>query len=102
MQKSEVYAIGMFSPNKFKTAQEANIVCAGILHRLEKDTLTKSHYSLSQEGVLQTAQNQIVVPKKLRKAILQKVHDTKVGGHKGKDKTLEMLKQHFWWPKCNH
>lgn len=87
-----MFVKGTLSPNEFKTAQEADTMCAGILHKLNKDKLTSSQYSLSKDGVLQIAQNQIVVPKRLRKLIIQAVHDTKIGGRREKEKTLEMIK----------
>lgn len=76
-----MYVTSIFSSKKI--AQEIDTMCPKILDILNKDTLTKSQYSLSREGVLKTAQNQVVAPKKLRKAIQQDLHDTKVGRHKG-------------------
>jgi len=28
-------------------------------------------------------------------------HDTKVAGHMGQDKTIELIRRNFWWPKMN-
>jgi len=28
-------------------------------------------------------------------------HDTKVAGHRGQDKTIELIRRNFWWPKMN-
>ena len=34
-------------------------------------------------------------------AILESEHDTKVAGHMGQDKTIELVRRNFWWPKMN-
>lgn len=39
----------------------------------------------------------LVVPDKLKHEILQHCHDDKVGGHLGKDKTIQRIKQNFIW-----
>jgi len=33
--------------------------------------------------------------------ILKSEHDTKVAGHMGQDKTTELIRRNFWWPKMN-
>jgi len=33
--------------------------------------------------------------------ILKSEHDTKVAGHMGQDKTTELIRRKFWWPKMN-
>ena len=37
----------------------------------------------------------------LIQAILESEHDTKVAGHMGQDKTIELIWQNFCWPKMN-
>ena len=37
----------------------------------------------------------------LIRAILESEHDTKVAGHMGQDKTIELIRRNFWWPKMN-
>jgi transposase InsO family protein len=39
--------------------------------------------------------------KGLRRRILESEHDTKVAGHMGQDKTLELIRRNFWWPKMD-
>ena len=33
--------------------------------------------------------------------ILESEHDTKVAGHMGQDKTIELIRRNFWWPKMD-
>jgi len=33
--------------------------------------------------------------------ILESEHNTKVAGHMGQDKTIELIRRNFWWPKMN-
>jgi len=33
--------------------------------------------------------------------ILESEHDTKVAGHMGQDKTIELIRRNFWWPQMN-
>lgn len=41
---------------------------------------------------------QLYVPAAMRKAILSEHHNTKIVGHLGRDKTLELLGRRFYWP----
>jgi len=41
------------------------------------------------------------VPEELVQEILESEHDTKVAGHLGQDKTIELIRRYFWWPKIN-
>ena len=36
-----------------------------------------------------------------KKLILQSEHNTKIAGHMGQDKTIELIRRNFWWPKMN-
>ena len=40
----------------------------------------------------------LYVPKGLQQAIMQSEHDSRVAGHFGQDKTIELIKRNFWWP----
>lgn len=42
---------------------------------------------------------QWVVPKKQRKEILHHLHDGPLGAHLGENKTLEKLRERFYWPR---
>ncbi|XP_077121832.1 uncharacterized protein LOC143776382 isoform X1 [Ranitomeya variabilis] len=42
----------------------------------------------------------IYVPEVVRLQILKLVHDSKLAGHRGVQKTQEFLSRFFWWPTC--
>ena len=42
---------------------------------------------------------QILVPPSLRQLIVKQAHDSALAGHGGTFKTMERIKQEFWWPK---
>jgi len=37
----------------------------------------------------------------LKNLILESEHDTRIAGHMGQDKTIELIRRNFWWPKMN-
>ena len=39
-----------------------------------------------------------VVPKDNKETILHKAHDSKMAGHRGYQKTLEIIQRNYWWP----
>jgi len=41
----------------------------------------------------------IYVPKAMRSKVLKSEHDSKVAGHFGRDRTLELINRNFFWPK---
>jgi len=41
------------------------------------------------------------VPAELVPQVMESEHDTKVAGHMGQDKTIELIQRNFWWPKMN-
>jgi len=41
------------------------------------------------------------VLEELIQKVLESEHDTKVAGHMGQDKTIELVRRNFWWPKMN-
>ena len=50
-----------------------------------------------EEGLLHY-KKRLYVPQALRERILNSEHDSKVAGHFGQDKTLELVRRNFWWP----
>jgi len=53
------------------------------------------------ENDLLYRRNLLWVPKGLVQMVLESEHDTKVAGHMGQDKTIELIRRNFWWPKMN-
>jgi len=41
---------------------------------------------------------QLIAPKEIREQIVQDIHEGVAGGHLGQDKTLNHLKEWFYWP----
>lgn len=40
----------------------------------------------------------LVAPYKVKSEILKPLHDSRVSGHLGRDKTLDSVKRRFFWP----
>jgi len=53
------------------------------------------------ENDLLYQRNLLWVPKGLVQKVMESEHDTKVAGHMGQDKTIELIRRNFWWPKMN-
>jgi len=56
---------------------------------------------LSCKDNLLYLQNLLWVPKGLVQEIMESEHDTKVAGHMGQGKTIELIRRNFWWPKMD-
>jgi len=56
---------------------------------------------LSCEKDILYRRNLLWVPEGLVQRIMESEHDTKVAGHMGQDKTIELIRRNFWWPKMN-
>ena len=56
---------------------------------------------LSCENDILYRRNLLGVPSGLIQRILESEHDTKVAGHMGQDKTIELIRRNFWRPKMN-
>jgi len=41
------------------------------------------------------------VPEGLVQKILESKHDTRIAGHMGQDKMIELIRRNFWWPEMN-
>ena len=41
------------------------------------------------------------VPNDMVQRVMESEHNTKVAGHMGQDKTIELIRGNFWWPKMN-
>jgi hypothetical protein len=60
------------------------------------------NHFLVQEGFL-FKNNRLCIPQcSLRRAIIQEVHGGGLAGHFGRDKTLALVQENFFWPKLAH
>jgi len=46
-------------------------------------------------------QEKLWIPAGTVQRVMESEHDTKVAGHMGQDKTIELVRRNFWWPKMN-
>jgi hypothetical protein len=67
---------------------------------LEKNE-ENSHDTLRQEERVLYHRTRLWVPCGIRTSVLESEHDSKVAGHRGQDKTKELIRRNFWWPKMN-
>ena len=56
---------------------------------------------LSCENNLLYRRNLLWIPTGLVQKVMESEHDTKVAGHMGQDKTIELIRRNFWWPRMN-
>ena len=61
------------------------------------DRKVRSIMEIKQELLYQ--KGMLWVPEELVQGVLESEHDTKVTGHMGQDKTIELIRQNFWWQK---
>ena len=52
----------------------------------------------SEDGVLYR-KGRHRVPRDMVPSVLRSEHDSKIAGHFGQDKTIELVRRNFWWPK---
>ena len=57
-------------------------------------------YWLWEGTVDSQARLQLIVPKKQQSEVLQQLHGSVTSEHFGVNKTLQRLKQKFYWPQC--
>ena len=65
-----------------------------------KNNYNKKHW-LEVDGLIVRKENpeQVYVPTKYRKTIIQLNHDSEYAGHLGVDKTMDLVARNFFWPK---
>jgi len=54
----------------------------------------------AKEGLLYR-KNKLWIPEGRIQLVMESEHDTKVAGHMGQDKTIELIRRNLWWPKMN-
>jgi hypothetical protein len=58
------------------------------------------HYEIKDN--LLCWKNRLYVPKGLRKRIMESAHNSKVAGHFGRERTMELLTRNFYWPNMEN
>ena len=53
-----------------------------------------------EDGILYR-KGMLWVPRGMVPSVLKSEHDSKIAGHFGQDKTIELVRRYFWWPKMN-
>jgi hypothetical protein len=87
-----------------------NFACAksrrmGILHNLtDMHQKPLAGFGLRVDRVpVAYHRGKIYVPKdrELRRYIVEQHHDTRIAGHAGRFKTLELVSRNYWWPQMS-
>lgn len=88
-EKTAVESVRAMSPAARRLLQlwDQLQVKDGVLYRIFEPTAGKGIPTL-----------QMVIPESMKEAVLKDLHEGVLGGHLGEDKTLEKVKQHFYWP----
>ena len=77
-----------------------DIVEAQDRHRSLMEDWTRSKEVVRDEQGTYLRDGKIVIPpdESLKQRILRRNHDTPTRGHPGRDRTINLLERHFWWP----
>lgn len=62
------------------------------------DGRTRGH---QDPGRFTTEKRKTMGPRLTIQHVIESEHDTKVAGHRGQDKTLELIRRNFWWHRMN-
>jgi len=85
---------------KIKKVQEGNKRVVKAVEELKKagiKMLRDEEWEIEDRVVLK--EGRIYMPEgKLREEVIQLHHDTLVGGHGGRWKTMELITRNYWWP----
>jgi len=88
-----------------RKAATSDSVYSQARNRMEQEAVSEDRKD--KEGILEVRdgllyrKGMLWVPEGLIDQILRSEHDTKVEGHMGQDKTIELVRRNFWWPKIN-
>jgi len=61
-----------------------------------KQRMNRKARSETMENGLVYRENMLWVPEGIMQGILESEHDTKIAGHMGQDKTIELIRRNFW------
>lgn len=89
---------------RIRKAQKLDPELKGVFEKLLTKSIEKGYINI--EGILyyrgiRDRNMRIVVPQKLVSEILYLFHDHIVGGHQGKDRTIERIRRTFYWKSMN-
>ena len=89
------------SGNRAGKQEDAVVKAAEELRRSKGKSIRASEWS-ERDGLL-CFRDRIYVPNDpdLRRRITSQHHDTKVAGHAGRWKTLELVSRNYWWPQMS-
>jgi hypothetical protein len=84
--------------------QEESVAKAAREFRKDKGIGTIKSAEWSESDGLLMFRGKIYVPKDrdLRRSIVEQHHDTRIAGHAGRFKTLELVACNYWWPQMSH
>jgi hypothetical protein len=82
-------------------SEDAVVLAMKELEKAKGKSLRSSEW-VKEEG-LWRFRNRIYVPMvpELRRRIAEQHHDSKIGGHAGRWKTLELISRSYWWPNMS-
>ena len=83
----------------FKDTQQADPVLK-TLFELPEVELKRRNFGISPQGVLVKVEDnkrRPVVPQDMRQKILQENHNVPMVGHMGIQRTVDLVKQTYWW-----
>jgi len=66
-----------------------------IRSKVQSEEHEDRHFSMDSNML--GGMNRIYVPEKLRERIIQSENDSKVAGHFGRERTLELVSRNFYW-----
>jgi len=91
---------------KIKRAYEKDTITQALLHRLKSQPLITTRraneYELRDGLIFKLGDPcRLLIPNDtaIKGALMREHHDSTIAGHLGRDKTLEALSRHYFWPK---
>ena len=90
---------------EWRAEQEKDPLCAETMDYLKLDNpKTTARYTQSKDGLLyrftgppDKRDTLLVVPESLKAFLLSRYHSLPISGHKGRDKTIALMKQRYFW-----
>ena len=67
----------------------------------DSDYIKPSDNLTVEDGNILHYRGRLYIPKSMIETILESEHYSKVAGHFGQDKTIELVRRNFWWPRMD-